>query len=326
MIAAMDAVGNPSSVHAEGRAAKSLIETARGQIAEAFGASGSEVVFLSGATEAASLALSGKDLTCAPIEHDCVLAWCNAGLTVGSDGQVEPETPSATALQAANSETGVLQSLPEGLFFCDAVQAVGKTAFAFEWSKAQMAAVSAHKIGGAKGVGCLILKQGLEIAPHIKGGGQEMGRRSGTENVVGIAGFGAAAVAAHNDLANGEWARVEEIRDALEEMVLDAAPEAIVFGKDAPRLPNTSNFAVPGWKSETQVMQMDLAGFAVSSGTACSSGKVKTSAVLTAMGVDDLTASSAIRISMGPTTTQAEVTAFADTWIDHYRRFRARAA
>jgi len=153
-----------------------------------------------------------------------------------------------------------------------------------------------------------------------------MGRRSGTENVIGIAGFGAAAVAAQRDLDNGEWDRVAEMRDAMEAMLLDAAPELIVFGKDAPRLPNTSNFAIPGWKGETQVMQMDLAGFAVSAGSACSSGKVKESRVLRAMGFDSETASSAIRVSMGPTTTQAEVTAFADTWIDHYRRFKQRAA
>ncbi len=160
----------------------------------------------------------------------------------------------------------------------------------------------------------------------IEGGGQEMGRRSGTENVIGIAGFGAAAVAAKRDLENGVWERVERLRDDLEDALASAAPDIIFFGKEVARLPNTSCFAIPGWKGETQVMQMDLAGYAVSAGSACSSGKVKESRVLRAMGFDALTASSAIRVSMGPTTTEDEVMGFARTWIEHYRRWKQRAA
>jgi cysteine desulfurase len=161
----------------------------------------------------------------------------------------------------------------------------------------------------------------------IAGGGQEKGRRSGTENVIGIAGFGAAAEAAQRDLENGVWDRVEKLRDILEDALVSEAKETIFFGQESPRLPNTSCFAVPGWAGETQVMQMDLAGFAVSAGSACSSGKVnKASRVLLAMGFDEITASSAIRISMGPTTTEAEVMAFADAWKAVYRRRKARAA
>ena len=153
-----------------------------------------------------------------------------------------------------------------------------------------------------------------------------MGRRSGTENVIGIAGMGAAAEAAQRDLANGVWDEVAERRDALESQLLNEAPDMIIFGKDVPRLPNTSYFAVPGWKAETQVMQMDLAGFAVSAGSACSSGKVKASRVLKAMGYDEVTAASAIRVSIGPSTTTQELDSFAKAWLTEYRRFKAPAA
>ena len=323
MIAAMDVVGNPSSVHAEGRKSKAIIERARAQVAAAFGASGSDIVFTGSATEACALALHDRALSCAGIEHDAVVAQCRVEQSVNSDGLVNgaPEV-----LQAANSETGVLQKASHDIAFCDAVQAAGKTPWAFEWSPANYAALSAHKIGGPAGIGALLIRRGLDVDAIISGGGQEMGRRSGTENVIGAAGFGAAAEAATRDLSEGVWDRVAEMRNNLEETLADAASEIIFFGKGASRLPNTTNFAIPGWKGETQVMQMDLAGFAVSAGSACSSGKVRESRVLRAMGFDSVTASSAIRVSMGPTTTQAQVTAFADAWIEQYRRFKARAA
>ena len=257
------------------------------------------------------------------IASGCGCARC---FEVSSDGAVRVADPGRSVLQAANSETGVIQNIPSGVMFCDAVQMVGKVPFGFAWSGAQMMAGSAHKIGGPKGVGCLVLREGLDVSPQIRGGGQEMGRRAGTENLIGIAGFGAAAAASQKDFETGAWAQVEEMRDAMEAMILDAAPDAVIVGKGAARLPNTSNIAVPGLKGETQVMQMDLAGFAVSAGSACSSGKVKTSRVLKAMGFDDVTAASAIRVSIGPTTRQDDVTRFAETWIDHYRRFKARAA
>ena len=195
MIAAMDVVGNPSSVHAEGRAAKGLVETARVQVADAVGASGADVVFTSGATEAAALALAGRGLKASAVEHDAVHAWVDPCLPV-VDGAVLVEDPASSVVQLANSETGIVQDLPQGLAVSDITQGFGRVPFSFSWSGVQMVFLSAHKFGGPKGVGALIFPQGTDISAQIRGGGQEMGRRSGTENVVAIAGMGAAAVAA----------------------------------------------------------------------------------------------------------------------------------
>ena len=326
MAEAMDVVGNPSSVHAEGRAARALLERGRERLARALGAEAGEVVFTSGATEAAALALRGRGLQGAAVEHDCVAAWIEPTLPVDAHGRVAVADPGRSALQAANSETGVLQDLPPGLAFVDAVQAVGKVPFAFDWTGARAAAVSAHKLGGPKGIGALLLAPGAELEPLLAGGGQERGRRAGTENLIGIAGFAAAAEAAVADLARGVWEPVAEFRDILEQG-LDAAPiPTILIGKAARRLPNTTAFAVPGWRGETQVMQMDLAGFAISAGSACSSGKVRASRVLRAMGYDATTASSAVRVSLGPMTTREEVLRFAEAWGQQARRRAARAA
>ena len=325
MIAAMDLMGNPSSVHAEGRAAKSLMERARSQIAAALGADGADIVFTSGATEAAALACAGRGLHCADVEHEAVSAWCQADLAVDGLGQVTVTQPSQTALQYANSETGILQTLPEGLAVSDLTQAFGKLPLAFNWLGCDMGLVSAHKLGGPKGIGALILRRGLDLSAQLRGGGQEMGRRAGTENLIGIAGFASAAEAAARDLADGVWERVAEIRNILESALSAAANETISVGKGGARLPNTLCLVTPGWKGETQVMQMDLAGFAVSAGSACSSGKVKASRVLRAMGFDDSAAASALRVSIGPDTTEDEVLRFADAWIAQYRKARARA-
>jgi cysteine desulfurase len=350
MLAAMDAVGNPSSVHAEGRAAKAIVEKARGQVAGLVGCDPSEVVFTSGATEAAALmAAQYEDVIASDIEHDSVLNNRTSNLCTGDtriDGngivhfswaQVSRGTSKGTILllQASNSETGVVQPLAEygsklseyhAPYASDAVQNVGKLHHNFKTSCADMSLVSGHKIGGPKGTGALVVRDGVDIRAHLVGGGQEMRRRSGTENVIGIVGFGAAAEAAGRDLESGAWDRVTMLRDNLEDRLAAEAPDLIVFCHDAPRLPNTSCFAIPGWKGETQVMQMDLAGFAVSAGSACSSGKVGPSRVLLAMGYDDEIAASAIRVSMGLMTTEAEVLGFADTWTEHYRRRKARAA
>ncbi|MEY8840874.1 aminotransferase class V-fold PLP-dependent enzyme, partial [Cribrihabitans sp. XS_ASV171] len=169
--------------------------------------------------------------------------------------------------------------LPKGIAVTDATQAFGKLPVAFNWMGAGMALLSAHKLGGPKGIGALVMPRGTDLAAKIRGGGQEMGRRSGTENVLGIAGFGAAAEAAARDLADGVWDRVAQLRNILENALEAAATKTIFVGKGAKRLPNTLCFATPGWKGETQVMQMDLAGFAISAGSACSSGKVRASAV-----------------------------------------------
>lgn len=323
MLRAMDVVGNPSSVHAEGRAAKGLIETARLQVAEAVGASGADVVFTSGATEAAALALAGRALMAAPIEHDAVDAWVDARLSV-MDGSVVVDDPAKSVVQLANSETGIVQALPSGLAVSDITQGFGRVPFAFSWSGVQMVFLSAHKFGGPKGVGALIMPQGTDLAAQIKGGGQEMGRRSGTENVVAIAGMGAAALAAQADLAAGKWDEIEKLRNILELAIEDAAKSTIFVGKGNKRLPNTSCFITPGWKGETQVMAMDLAGFAVSAGSACSSGKVKTSRVLKALGLDDEAAAGALRVSLGIETTEDEVMRFAQAWSK--KRARRRAA
>ena len=325
MIAAMDVVGNPSSVHAEGRAAKSLMENARGQIAAALGADGADIVFTSGATEAAALACAGRTLHCADIEHEAVSAWCVPDLGVNAAGQVAVVEPAQSALQLANSETGIVQTLPEGLAVSDLTQAFGKLPLAFNWMGCDMGLVSAHKLGGPKGVGALILRRGLDVAAQLKGGGQEMGRRAGTENLIGIAGFAAAAEAAARDLADGVWERVSGIRNILESALSAEANETISVGKGGARLPNTICLVTPGWKGETQVMQMDLAGFAVSAGSACSSGKVRASRVLRAMGFDEGAAACALRISLGPETTEEQVLRFADAWTAQLRRARARA-
>ncbi len=325
MVAAMEVVGNPSSVHAEGRAAKALMERSRAKIEAALGAEGADVVFTSGATEAAALACAGRGLACAAVEHDAVAAWCSTGLPVDGQGGVTVSDPGRSALQLANSETGVLQDLPQGLAVSDLTQAFGKVPFAFNWLGCDMGLISAHKLGGPKGIGALVVRQGIEVPAQLKGGGQEMGRRAGTENLIGIAGFAAAAEAAQRDLAAGIWEGVAQIRNILESELSAATKETISVGNGSPRLPNTLCLIAPGWKGETQVMAMDLAGFAVSAGSACSSGKVRASRVLTAMGFDEALAAQAIRVSIGPGVTKDDVQRFAKAWTAAYAKARTRA-
>lgn len=326
MLSAMEVVGNPSSVHAEGRGAKALMERARAQIAAALGAEGADIVFTSGATEGAALACAGRRLVCADVEHEAVSAWCDATLPVDDLGRVAVADPGRTALQLANSETGVMQELPAGIAVSDLTQGFGKVAFAFNWMGCQMGLVSAHKLGGPKGIGALVVRQGVDVPPLLRGGGQEMGRRAGTENLIGIAGFAAAAEAAARDLANGVWDEVAEVRNILESELSVAANETISVGIGRARLPNTLCLIAPGWKGETQVMAMDLCGFAVSAGSACSSGKVRASRVLRAMGYEDGLAGQAIRVSIGPGVTKDDVGRFAKAWTTAYARARIRAA
>ncbi len=337
MIAAMDAVGNPSSVHAEGRIARSIIERSREQVANLVGIERSEVIFTSGATEAATLASKGRKLACANIEHDCVFAHQYASIPVDQNGELllEAVEGDLLAVQASNSETGVLQNNirwaqraweQNAMVLVDAVQSAGKFGTNLGDLGADFLMLSAHKLGGPKGVGALCIKLGVEVEPTISGGGQEEGRRSGTENIIGIAGFGAAAEAAEKERKDGKWDALYDLRNYMERQIAEIAPEAVFYGKDAPRLTNTSCFGVHGWKGETQVMQMDLAGYAISAGSACSSGKVKASRVLQAMGFDDVTASSAIRVSLGPTNTKEEIDGFVSTWGKAYTKFRVKAA
>jgi cysteine desulfurase len=326
MAAAFDVVGNPSSVHTEGRAAKALLEKARGQVADALGANGADIVFTSGASEAAALALAGRGLAGADIEHDAVWSWIDPVLPVDGQGRVTLADPSASALQLANSETGVVQDLPPGLAVTDITQAVGRLPYAHDWAGVGMAILSAHKFGGPKGVGALVLPQDSDLAARIRGGGQEMGRRSGTENLPAIAGMGAAITAAVAELAEGSWEAVAQFRNILENALEAASRETIFVGQEAHRLPNTTCFVTPGWKGETQVMAMDLAGFAISAGSACSSGKVKESRVLRALGFDAGAAGCATRVSLGPDTTREDVLRFADVWAEKLSKHRARAA
>ena len=329
MIAAMDVVGNPSSVHGEGRAALGIVQKARAQVAEAVGCQVAEVVFTSGATEAARVLAGFGSVHVEPTAHDALWAHHNPGAGA----------PSVYAMGLANSETGVIADLPEkadagwqlgdlttDLLMLDVAQAIGRIPFAFSWSGADLAVLSAHKLGGPKGIGALIVKRGLDIPALSLGSGQEMGRRSGTENIIGIAGFGAAIEAAMQDLSQGVWERVEKLRNILEISLEASAKKTIFVGKDRKRLPNTSCGITAGWKGETQVMQMDLAGFAISAGSACSSGKVREGRVLRAMGYDEAQASSAIRVSLGPETTEDEVLRFSQAWLSKEEKFRARAA
>ncbi len=314
VISALDITGNPSAVHGAGRRARALVERARRQVSDALGAHDADIVFTSGASESAALALAGRGLVCSDVEHAAVRAWCAPTLKVDRRGRIEVRVPANSSVQLANAETGIVQDLPGQVAVCDATQAFGKYAFGFDWLGCSMMLVSAHKLGGPRGVGALVVRHGVELEARILGGGQEMGRRSGTENVAGIAGFGAAAEAAARDLDNGVWEEVAARRDLLEEALLSQAPETVVVGRGEKRLPNTSYFATPGWKGVTQVMQMDLAGFAVSAGSACSSGKTRTSQVLNAMGYDAATSAGALRVSIGPRTTDEDVLRFAAAW------------
>ncbi len=323
MADAMEVVGNPSSVHAEGRAAKALVEDARAKVAAATGAGNADIIFVSGSTEAAALALSGRDLKASALEHEAVLSWCEPVLDV-ADGKIAVVDPEASVMQLANSETGVLQELPQKLAVSDITQAVGKVPIAYSWSGVEMMFLSAHKFGGPKGVGALIIPQGHDLNAQLRGGGQEMGRRSGTENIVGIAGMGAAIEAADKDLSDGRWEPLAQFRNILEKAIEEAVPDTIFVGQGMERLPNTSCFISPGWKGETQVMAMDLAGFAISAGSACSSGKTKASKVLQALGYSDEEASCAVRVSIGVDTTEEDVLRFAESWTK--KRMGRRAA
>ncbi len=352
MLAALDVTGNPSSPHAEGRCARALMEDAREQVAALVGAKPAEVVFTSGGTEANNAVLSGgwSEILLAGIEHDSVLAPARrsgAGLIdlkVTGSGVVRPASVTAAAasaanprsallsLQFANNETGVIQPLAEAAaaakergfaVHTDAVQAAGRVPVDLRALGVDFLTLSAHKIGGPKGVGALVLREGVNRAPLIVGGGQERRRRAGTENVAAIAGFGAAAEVAQRDLAT--MARVRALRDRLEKGLLTLSPSAIVVGTDADRLPNTTNVAVPGLSAETLVIALDLAGVAVSAGAACSSGKVGASHVLEAMDVKPETARAAVRISLGWESTERDVAAFLQAWSTITTRTRERA-
>jgi len=345
-IAALKVAGNASSVHAEGRAARSLVEHARKQVANLVGADAKNVTFTSGATEANMYALTpaieigGRKeprdrLFVSAIEHPSVRSGGRfaaeqvEALPVTDDGVVDLaalKTAVARAVRPlvsimlANNETGVIQPIAQiadtvhaanGVLHVDAVQGPGRIDCDVDALGADLLSISSHKLGGPQGAGALVRRGDIHIAePLIRGGGQERGQRAGTENVVAIAGFGAAAIAA----TQVDVRRMAALRDRLESDLKAATPQAVVFGAGVPRLPNTTLFAVPGLKAETAIIAFDLNGIAVSSGSACSSGKVQASHVLAAMGVDPSLSRGAVRVSLGWTTTEADLEALLTAW------------
>jgi cysteine desulfurase len=344
MVAALSLTGNPSSIHAEGRAARAAIETARGKVAGLLRARPDDVIFTSGGTEANALGLvpgaADERLHVSAVEHPSVLAGGRfsaaqvSRLPVTADGVIDLDflaselakphlkgTRFLVSLMVANNETGALQPIAAaaeivhdagGVLHSDAVQAAGKVPLDMAALGADLVSLSAHKLGGPKGIGALVLRKGIAVEPLLKGGGQEVRRRAGTENVAGIVGFGVAAEAAAAGLDAGRT--IADLRDALEARALAIAPEAVVLSGRVARLPNTSCIAVPSTKAETLVIGLDLAGVAVSAGSACSSGKVEASHVLNAMGVGSELSRSAIRVSLGYGSTPADIERFIEAW------------
>lgn len=329
MLAAFELTGNASSIHAEGRSAHALLDQARERLARAVGVIAPMVVFTSGGSEANNLAIKGapvERLIVSAIEHPSVLETARAStrqvdiLPVDGQGMVDLEAlerllasgPKAlVSVMLANNETGVIEPIREivrvahaqgALVHTDAVQALGKIPLNFGLFGTDLMSLSAHKLGGPAGAGALVVRDGLVLAPLVHGGGQELWRRAGTENLAAIAGFAAAI--------EEKRLEIKVLRDHLE----SGLEGAVVFGGKSERLPNTSCFATPGLSAETALMALDLAGFAVSSGSACSSGKVAKSHVLAAMGVAPDLANAAIRVSLGWTTTARDVDQFISAW------------
>jgi len=345
---AMATGGNPSSVHRLGRLARAIVDRARDSVAAMVGATGAQVIFTSGGTEGnaqALIAARGQNtgpVVVSSVEHPSVREGA-AAMTpsvihapVDRDGVLDlaaleqilaSNECAAVSLMLANNETGVIQPVAEAaklahargsLVHCDAAQAPGKIPVDFQDLGVDFLTLAAHKVSGPQGVGAVIVRDGEHLPAMLRGGGQERGQRAGTENVPGIAGFGVAAELAGEDLARAP--SLAAMRDGMEARLGQVAAENLagmtVFSASAPRLPNTSLFAVAGMASDTQVIALDLAGVAVSAGAACSSGKVQASHVLKAMGVSDYLATSAIRVSLGWSTEQADVDRFLDAWYE----------
>lgn len=352
MTEALGVTGNPSSVHRFGRGARAIVENARALIAGAIGASIDEIIFTSGGSEANALALLGapvRSLVVSAIEHPSVLESAKVGalpctwIGACSNGQIDlgqldqalaqSPAPALAVVMLANNETGVIQPIAEAvalarrhgaLILCDAVQAFGKWPVNFRASDVDFLSLSAHKLGGPQGVGALVARAGLALRPQLLGGGQERRRRAGTENVAGIAGFGAAALAAQDD--GRVLGRIADWRAQMERSLKALAPGLRIYGEESPRLSTTSCFGLAGLAAETQVMALDLAGIAISAGSACSSGKIQPSHVLSAMGADDQAARSAIRVSFGWASGANDAGRLLEAWRAHWLRVRDRAA
>lgn len=342
MVAALGPARNASSVHTEGRGARRLVEDARAQVAAMIGAEPRDVTFTSGATEANTLALNGYPtydrLLISAVEHPSVKAGGNfpadaiEEIPVDGNGIIDLDALRRALTRAkrplvsvmlANNETGVLQPIAaiadivhaaNGVLHVDAVQGVGKLDCKIGDLKADLISVTGHKFGGPQGAGALVRRGNVKVEPVIRGGGQERGLRAGTENIAAIFGLGAACAAV---MANwrSEAARMAALRDRTEAAIKARLPQAVIFGEGAPRLSNTTLFAIPGIKAETALIAFDLAGIALSAGSACSSGKVQPSSVLAAMGVEPRLAAGALRISLGRTTTDRDVENLLDALI-----------
>jgi cysteine desulfurase len=353
MIAAFDEVGNPSSVHREGRSSRRIVEQARERVAELVGAEPRNVVFTSGGTEANMLALTPAmensqekirfdRLIVSAIEHVSVRSGGRfpasqvEEIPVTADGVVDVgalerrlserkwlgHLPPLVSIMAANNETGAVQPIKQaaaivhqagGLLHVDAIQVAGRIPCDINTMEADLMTISAHKLGGPQGLGVLIKRSAtLHLTePMIKGGGQERGSRAGTENVAGLAGFGAAAASAAASMAT-DAERMRFVRDRLESALAEGP--TVIFSQAVERLPNTSLFAIAGLRAETALINLDLDGIAVSSGSACSSGKVAPSHVLAAMGAPASLVAGAIRVSIGPTTSENEIDLFLEAW------------
>lgn len=352
-VRASQSVGNPSSVHGFGRGARRLVEEARRSVAALVGGRTQDVVFTSGGTEANNLALKGSgrqhvvvsagehdsvlqaapDAECVPLHLDGTLDLAALERILSDAGEGASPGSLLLSVMLANNETGVIQAIPEitsiarrygALTHCDAVQAAGKIPLDISALGVDMLSLSAHKIGGPQGIGALVLTPGLELQPLLLGGGQERRRRAGTENVAGCAGFGVAAELAVTHLADAHL--LAAWRDEIEERLTGLSPESKVFGREARRLPNTTCISMPGVAAETQLMALDLAGVAVSSGSACSSGKVQPSHVLRAMGASDTEAATALRISLGWSSKAEDVETLVQAWTMLFRRQAGREA
>ena len=343
LLAALD-IGNPSSVHEEGRKARALVEAARADVAALVSAPAETVIFTSGGTEACNLALglrqapAGeiKRLLVSAIEHSAVLAAAEESvlpvelLPVTADGVVDmaaldaalqDETPALVCVMLANNETGTIQPIAEiaaktrahgSLLFCDAVQAAGKMPIDIFALGVDVLSLSGHKLGAPMGIGALVTRPAVVVPPQLLGGGQELGRRAGSENISGIAAFAAAAKAAMRDL--DDFANLADLRDDMEAALLAVQPQTEIFGKHADRLANTSCFALGGLNSETLVMALDLAGVAVSAGSACSSGKVSRSHVLAAMQAETHISKGVLRVSLGWQSNREDTEKLVDEW------------
>jgi len=353
MFAALDAGGNPSSIHQQGRAARAMVENARKTLADCLGVLPAMVVFTGVGTEANNFAIKGAQverIIISATEHSCVLDAAKATgkpleiIPVSGDGIIDlaalekslssDNGKALVCLMLANNETGTIQPVRQAasiaaqhgaLIHTDAVQAFGKIPVNFGLLGVDMMTLSAHKIGGPQGVGALIVRDGVVLEKFIHGGGQELGRRGGTENVAGIAGFAAAAKAA-TQMLDKNHREIKSLRDLFESKLQQVSPDVVIFSNQVERLPNTSYIALKGMNAQTTLINLDLENIAVSTGSACSSGKVTGSRVLAEMGVPDDLRACALRISFGWNSTESDVTKFIEIWQRLVTRHQQNAA